>query len=107
MVNTKFPTVKEPHGAQTRIIVRSPNNDPRSGTRKRARHPRNHPAGDADRGGGAARRRRDAGAGTLRAAVDPERAVADADGAGLAAGRQPAVDVVVYHRDGGPWVGAA
>jgi Transcriptional regulators len=38
MVNTPFPTVKEPTSHQTRIMVRSPNNDPGSGARKRARH---------------------------------------------------------------------
>jgi hypothetical protein len=31
MVNTKFPTVKELWRLQTRIMVRSPNNDPGSG----------------------------------------------------------------------------
>src|SRR4029453_16971806 len=54
MVNTPFPTVKEPTSHQTRIMVRSPNNDSGSGARKRARHPRNHSARHAYGGGGAA-----------------------------------------------------
>jgi hypothetical protein len=39
MVNTNFQGVKERGPMQLRIIVRSPNNDSRSGARKRARRP--------------------------------------------------------------------
>src|SRR5262245_39275608 len=107
MVNTPFPTVKEPTSHQTRIMLRSPKNEPGSGAGKRAGHPGNHSARRAYGGGGAAGGGRNARAGAFRPAVDPEHARALAERAGGAPGREPAVDVDLHHRDGGSRLGPA
>src|SRR5712691_10252340 len=100
MVNSKFPTVKEPRRLRRRIIVRSPNNDARSGARERARHPGNHSARNAHSCGGAPLGRRNARAGALRPALDPECAATLAHRARRAPGRESADDVQFDQRDG-------
>src|SRR5437773_12069672 len=81
--------------------------DPLPIARRGARYTQDCPAGDAHGHGRAPRSRRAACACAFRPADDALRRGADAEPAGLAAGREPSDDVELDQRDGRSRMGSA